>query len=110
MFRLLTVAASCVGRDAYLILTLPGFFLTIAQQLRANPPLYLLLGAVAFGVGGGLFFIQRNLRNDPTLVLVNKANNPYPWMHVSQGTNIKLYAVNQKFDASVKKGLDEVLG
>jgi hypothetical protein len=48
--------------------------------------------------------ITRNLRNDPTLLLVNKAKNPYPWLNVDQGTNIKLYAVNAKFDKSVEKG------
>ncbi|KAJ3319849.1 hypothetical protein HDU76_000435, partial [Blyttiomyces sp. JEL0837] len=76
----------------------------IIQQFRANPPLTLLALAVTFGVGLGAFTIQNVLRRDPSLVLVNKKANPYPWLHVSQGENLKLYAVNQKFDSSITKG------
>ncbi|KAJ3202192.1 hypothetical protein HDU83_005936 [Entophlyctis luteolus] len=72
--------------------------------IRNNPPVMLLVFAVSCGLGGAAFTATHFFRNDPTLLLVNKKKNPYPWLNVDQGTNIKFYSVNQKFDASIKKG------
>ncbi|TPX70378.1 hypothetical protein SpCBS45565_g01803 [Spizellomyces sp. 'palustris'] len=70
----------------------------IGAHLKANPPLVLLVGAVGAGLGAGAFMVTHFLRNDPTVVLTNKKGNPYPWLHVNPDKNLKLYAVNQKFD------------
>jgi hypothetical protein len=34
---------------------------------------------------------------DPTVVLADRTKNPHPWIHVDQGKNLKLYAVNVGF-------------
>ncbi|KAJ3380198.1 hypothetical protein HDU84_006080 [Entophlyctis sp. JEL0112] len=75
--------------------------------IRKNPPVMVLGFAIAFGLTGAAITAIHALRNDPTLLLYNKKENPYPWLNVSQGTNIKFHAVNQKFDASIKKGFSE---
>ncbi|KAI8592189.1 hypothetical protein HDU88_005069 [Geranomyces variabilis] len=72
----------------------------VGSQLRANPPLVLLCMAVGAGLGGGVFMMSHILRNDPTVVLANKKNNPHPWLHVGQDRNLKLYSVKQKFEKS----------
>eukprot|EP00842_Homolaphlyctis_polyrhiza_P000371 jgi/Hompol1/1334/HPOL_002684-RA len=62
------------------------------------PHLSLLAAAVSFGVVGGVALIWRTLASDSTVVLVNKSENPYPWLHVPQNKNLKLHAVNAKFE------------
>ncbi len=63
-----------------------------------HPYLMLLIGAVSGGVGLAFGLGTHILRNDPTLTLTNKKENPYPWIHVPQSRNLKLYAVNNKFE------------
>ncbi|KAJ3305620.1 hypothetical protein HDV03_001265 [Kappamyces sp. JEL0829] len=48
--------------------------------------------------------VVRILKTDPTMVLTNKRENPYPWIHVPQNQNLKLFAVANKFD---EKGVRE---
>ncbi|KAJ3019471.1 hypothetical protein HKX48_002060 [Thoreauomyces humboldtii] len=69
-------------------------------NIRANPPLVFLAAAVSCGLGAGVFMGTHILRSDPT-VLVSKntrRNDPYPWLKVGPERNLKLYAVNQKFE------------
>ncbi|KAJ3286805.1 hypothetical protein BCR33DRAFT_789383 [Rhizoclosmatium globosum] len=79
------------------------------EGIRRNPPIYLLFTAVGFGVGLAGYFGWHAIRTDPHLLLVNKKTNPHPWLSVDQGTNIKLYSINQKFDKNVKKGYHDDL-
>eukprot|EP00842_Homolaphlyctis_polyrhiza_P000370 jgi/Hompol1/1333/HPOL_002683-RA len=69
----------------------------ILRHLRA-PNLAMLVTAVSLTAACGVTLLFRDLRNDPTVVLIKKNENPYPWLHVPQNKNIKLYAVNRKFD------------
>ncbi|KAJ3103189.1 3-dehydrosphinganine reductase [Phlyctochytrium planicorne] len=78
--------------------------ISLVSHMKKFYSLQVLVGAVTLGLGGGAFLMQNVLRKDPTIVLVNKSENPFPWLKVDQGTNLKLYAVNQKFDKNVEKG------
>jgi hypothetical protein len=63
-----------------------------------------MAGAVSFGLAGLGFMGYHKIKNDPTLVIMDKVNNPSPYLHVRQNENLKLYAVNQKFeDNSLRK-------
>lgn len=70
-----------------------------------HPYLAFLVLAVGGGLGLGATYLTSILRNDPTMVIKNKKANPYPWVHVDQSKNLKMYAVNNKFDkgSGVKK-------
>lgn len=69
----------------------------LPRQIRKNPYLLILGSAVSLGLGGLVYIGYHKLRNDPTLILGNRTKNPYPWIHVRQNENLKLYAVNNKF-------------
>ncbi|KAH6574768.1 hypothetical protein BASA50_007106 [Batrachochytrium salamandrivorans] len=69
----------------------------------AKPELAVLVGAVFMGLGGASFMLYRSLATDPTIQLYNKRENPYPWLKVAQDQNIKMYAVNNKFES--KEGI-----
>jgi hypothetical protein len=69
-----------------------------------KPYLTILVTAVTAGVAAGGFLAFRVLAVDPTIVLVNKQSNPYPWLNLPQETNLKLYAVSKK---STEKGVRE---
>ncbi|KAK6095312.1 hypothetical protein BDV3_006318 [Batrachochytrium dendrobatidis] len=68
-----------------------------------NPVIAILVSAVSLGLGGGTFMIFNALTRDPTVALFNKRENPFPWLNVAQDQNIKLYAVNNKFES--KEGI-----
>ncbi|KAJ3237228.1 hypothetical protein HDU81_009850 [Chytriomyces hyalinus] len=72
--------------------------------IARNPPVMLLVGAVTFGMGIAGVTGFHAMRNDPTLLLVNKKTNPHPWLNMDQTKNIKFYAVNNKFDKVERKG------
>jgi hypothetical protein len=60
-------------------------------------PLFLTLAAsVGFGLSMLAYMGYHKLRNDPTLVILDKKKNPYPYLHVKQNENVKLYAVGFK--------------
>lgn len=61
-----------------------------------RPYLTILVAAVGGGIMLGASFLTHILKNDPTLLLRNKKENPYPWINVPQTRNLKLYAVNNK--------------
>jgi NADH-ubiquinone reductase complex 1 MLRQ subunit len=55
---------------------------SIIKNVRKNPFLGLILGATGGGLGLAFFMLGRQLYNDPTVVLANRAKDPYPWIHV----------------------------
>ncbi|KAJ3273836.1 hypothetical protein HDV01_003814 [Terramyces sp. JEL0728] len=64
----------------------------------------IIVAAVGTGLFAGFAYLFHIMKNDPTIVWTNKVNNPYPWLNISQNRNLKLYAVNNKFeDSSVKE-------
>ncbi|KAJ3086915.1 hypothetical protein HDU96_004719 [Phlyctochytrium bullatum] len=68
------------------------------SHLKSTPYLAVLASAVGLTALTGGWFISHQLRNNPNVVVVNKRQNPFPWLQVDQGTNLKLYAVNRKFE------------
>ncbi|TPX38379.1 hypothetical protein SmJEL517_g00199 [Synchytrium microbalum] len=70
----------------------------LARKAYGNAPLSILVVAVAAGVGLGGYMLGNSLTRDPTIVYSNKRENPHPFAKLPQTTNIKLYAVNQKFE------------
>ncbi|KAI9009573.1 hypothetical protein BC832DRAFT_551816 [Gaertneriomyces semiglobifer] len=70
----------------------------IMQHLKANPPLVLLVAAVGGGLGAAGFMGSHFLMNDPTVVVRFNRKDVFPWLDVRQDQNLKLYAVNQKFE------------
>ncbi|KAI8849275.1 hypothetical protein BC829DRAFT_443096 [Chytridium lagenaria] len=78
--------------------------ISLTSYLRKYYSLQVLVVAVGVGCGAGVFMMQNVLRRDPTIVMFNRKENPYPWLSVGQADNLKLYAVAQKFDASSDKG------
>ncbi|KAJ3022882.1 UNVERIFIED_CONTAM: hypothetical protein HDU68_008871 [Siphonaria sp. JEL0065] len=79
------------------------------KAIGQNPPILVLFAAVGFGVSIAAYTGSHFFRHDPTLLLTDKKANPHRWNQIDQGTQIKLYAVNQKFDKSIKKGYREDL-
>ncbi|KAI8929386.1 hypothetical protein BC831DRAFT_444236 [Entophlyctis helioformis] len=72
--------------------------------IKSRPNYAILAASVSVGVAYGGFLITRNALNDPFLVVNHKHENPYPWLSVPQDRNLKLYAVNRKFE---KGGIKE---
>ncbi|KAJ3384604.1 hypothetical protein HDU92_003493 [Lobulomyces angularis] len=58
-----------------------------------------VVGATA---ASGAFIAYHNLQN-PVVVLSNRKENPFPYVNLKQSTNLKLYAVNRKFEGGVKE-------
>ncbi|RHZ86394.1 hypothetical protein Glove_51g47 [Diversispora epigaea] len=56
-------------------------------------PIY---AVTAVAVTGGAWYLTR-LARGPEVVWDQK-NNPTPWNNIQEGTQVKLLAVNQKFD------------
>ena len=77
----------------------------LIQEAVSRPYVILLGLATSAAVGGGLFMGYHFITSDPTLVVRNKRENPFPWKNLSQSTNIKLHAVKktQFKDDVVKK-------
>lgn len=69
----------------------------ISKQIRKNPYLLILGGVISFSLGG-VIYIGCHKLNDPTIVFKNRAVNYYPWIYIRQNENLKLYAVNNKFE------------
>ncbi|KAK4049609.1 hypothetical protein OIO90_005368 [Microbotryomycetes sp. JL221] len=61
-------------------------------------PIYVIIGASCAGAG---WYLTRLIRHPD--VILDRHNNPTPWLNVEQGTNTKLYSVNQKFDKSYSR-------
>ncbi|KAI0260928.1 hypothetical protein BC834DRAFT_898066 [Gloeopeniophorella convolvens] len=57
-------------------------------------PIYAVVGAV---IVGGSWYLTR-LARGPHIIWTK--NNPTPWNDVKQDENVKMMAVNQKFDKS----------
>ncbi|KAJ3326066.1 hypothetical protein HDU76_013039 [Blyttiomyces sp. JEL0837] len=76
---------------------------TLIGELPRTPFLVLLVSAVGGTLAAGGLLMAHRIRDDPHLVVVNKKDNPYPWLNVDQNTNLKLYAVNRKFDKNAEK-------
>ncbi|KAK4050434.1 hypothetical protein OIV83_003504 [Microbotryomycetes sp. JL201] len=58
-------------------------------------PIYVIIGGACAGAG---WYLTRLIRHPD--VILDRHSNPTPWLNVEQGTNTKLYSVNQKFDKS----------
>jgi hypothetical protein len=58
---------------------------------------------VGGGATAGIALSVRNLRKDPQLAWYNRQENPFPWLHVTQGENLKLVAASRKFDENNKE-------
>ncbi|KAF0403435.1 hypothetical protein F8M41_009244 [Gigaspora margarita] len=56
-------------------------------------PIYAVTGVAVVGAS---WYLTRLARGPD--VIWDKKNNPTPWNNVDQGTQVKLMAVNQKFD------------
>jgi hypothetical protein len=54
---------------------------------------------------GGSWAISRKLRHDPTIV-THHQSDPFPYLKVGPNENLKLYAVNQKFEDNEKEHID----
>ncbi len=63
-----------------------------------QPYVVVLLGMVGAGTAYGLFLGARNLTRDPHIVITDRRTNPFPWLSVTQGQNLKLMSVNRKWE------------
>lgn len=64
-----------------------------------------LFGFVGGTVAGGSWFLSHKLRHDPTIVTHAKTD-PFPYLRVRPNENLKLYAVNQKFEEAADDHID----
>ncbi|RKP10141.1 hypothetical protein THASP1DRAFT_28080 [Thamnocephalis sphaerospora] len=75
--------------------------MSFRQQFMKNwwrvevAPIVAVLGVA---VGGAAWYVSRLARGSQ--VVWDRRNNPYPWLHVEQTTNQKMFAVNQQFERS----------
>jgi NADH dehydrogenase (ubiquinone) 1 alpha subcomplex subunit 4 len=67
----------------------------LTQPLADAGPLP-LLPSVFGAVGGAAWYLTRLARG--TEVVWDKKNNPHPWQHVKENQQVKLFAVNHKYD------------
>lgn len=49
--------------------------------------------------------MSHKLRHDPTIITHSKSD-PFPYLRVGPNDNLKLYAVNQKFEQNEKDHID----
>ncbi len=75
----------------------------IFKTIRKSPRALYHLSAIGLGVTMATTYAAKVLITDPTLVLNEKKSNPYPWIHLPQETNLKLYKVNQRSESGVRK-------
>ncbi|KAI8068505.1 NADH-ubiquinone reductase complex 1 MLRQ subunit-domain-containing protein [Gongronella butleri] len=61
-------------------------------------PIYVTIGGA---VGLASWYLTRLARHPETVW--DRKNNPFPWQHVQQNENTKLFAVNAKFDKSYSR-------
>ncbi|KAI8057897.1 NADH-ubiquinone reductase complex 1 MLRQ subunit [Syncephalis plumigaleata] len=60
-----------------------------------------IFGVLGVAVGGAAWYVTRLARGPE--VVWDRRNNPYPWLHVSQDTNTKMYAVSHEFAKSYSR-------
>lgn len=64
-----------------------------------------LAGFVGTTIAGGTWYLSHKMRHDPTIVTHSKTD-PFPYLRVQPNDNLKLYAVNQKFEENEKDHID----
>ncbi|KAI8832890.1 hypothetical protein BC829DRAFT_448846 [Chytridium lagenaria] len=74
----------------------------IPTYIKSTPYLTFLVSAVSVAALTGGWLMSHRIRNDPNVVIFNRKENPFPWLQVDQGTNLKLYAVHRKFEKEKK--------
>ncbi|KAK9763877.1 hypothetical protein K7432_009097 [Basidiobolus ranarum] len=57
-----------------------------------------IVGILGVAVGGAAWYVTRLARGSQ--VVWDRKGNPYPWKHIDQDTNIKMFAVNREFAKS----------
>ncbi len=57
-----------------------------------------LVTVVGCAAVGGCAYLVYKVRTDNTVNIIGRHENPYPWLHTKKDENIKLYAVNNKFN------------
>lgn len=63
-----------------------------------QPYVVVLLGMMGLGLSYGAFVTVRKLSQDPHVVVFHRHSNPYPWLSVPQGKNLKLMTAKRKFN------------
>ncbi|CAG8656113.1 2821_t:CDS:2 [Paraglomus brasilianum] len=61
-------------------------------------PIYVVTGVAVVGAG---WYLSRLARGPD--VTWDRKNNPYPWLNVDQNTQVKLIAINKKFDKTYSR-------
>lgn len=61
-----------------------------------KPEVYPIVGILSVALGGAVYFGSRALRAPD--VAWNHKHNPYPWQDIKEGDQVKLIALNQKYD------------
>ena len=64
-----------------------------------------LAGFVSTTLAGGTWAVAHKLSHDPTIV-THHQTDPFPYLKVGPNENLKLYAVNQKFEDNEKDHVD----
>ncbi|KAI9249669.1 NADH-ubiquinone reductase complex 1 MLRQ subunit-domain-containing protein [Phascolomyces articulosus] len=70
-----------------------GKFLRSSKKPEIIPLIVIVSGAL-----GGATFIGLRQARAPDVSWDHK-NNPYPWQEIKDGEQVKLYALNQKYDS-----------
>ncbi len=71
--------------------------MTSFYQGLKQPYAIILLGMVGVGLSFGAFMTVRKLLLDPDVVIAHRHSNPYPWLSVPQGKNLKLMSARRQF-------------
>lgn len=61
-----------------------------------KPEVYPIVGILGVALSGAVFFGARAIRAPD--VAWNPKSNPYPWQEIKDGEQVKLVALNQKYD------------
>ncbi|TPX65306.1 hypothetical protein SpCBS45565_g05297 [Spizellomyces sp. 'palustris'] len=74
--------------------------MTVFSALKYKPNLRIVVAVIATTALSGIALAERDLFFNPTLLLRHdrRHEEPYPWNKVKPNENLKLYAVNQRFD------------
>ncbi|KAI7898710.1 NADH-ubiquinone reductase complex 1 MLRQ subunit-domain-containing protein [Cokeromyces recurvatus] len=68
-------------------------FLKISAK---KPEIYPIVGILTFALSGAAYFGARAMRAPD--VVWNSKSNPHPWQEIKDGEQVKLIALNQKYD------------
>ncbi|EPB89876.1 hypothetical protein PS15m_004839 [Mucor circinelloides] len=70
----------------------------LSSFLKASrkPEVYPIVGILGVALSGAVFFSARAIRA-PDVAWNHKAN-PHPWQEIKDGEQVKLIALNQKYD------------